>query len=127
MEEPGTTAVGAARKRSSVAASQLRPASRSAWEYGKEPALAAARPNTPCRLGPWAPPLSSASALWHSAHWARKKALPALGASSSSAAKAPWVQARVTAVMSNFLVNTEPPGKTLSTMLDTYERVSTMQ
>src|SRR5690606_18768996 len=50
----------------------------SAGEYPKPSPVAALRPMSPVRPGPCAPPLSPASALWHSRHCARKKVRPCI-------------------------------------------------
>ena len=51
--------------------------SRSAEVYENCGALAAARPTTPIKEGPCAPPLSPDSAVWQTLHRCRNRALPA--------------------------------------------------
>ena len=84
MVVPGTRVLGAAKKRFSVAASQVNMEARNAGLYAKFGTLAAERPITPTSDGPCAPPLSSASAEWQMAQRCLNICLP----SAASAARA---------------------------------------
>src|SRR5580704_11702508 len=84
IEVPGTTLVGAARKRFRVAPSQMSFESRSAAVYENCGALAAARPMTPINDGPCAPPLSPDSAVWQTLQRSRNSNFPALASDPSA-------------------------------------------
>src|SRR5213075_2961498 len=87
IADPGTTMVGAVRKRSSVALSHVRPESINAFVYVKAALLAARLPKTRCKLGPCAPPLSFGSALWQRLHCSRKALLPAFASAANVGAE----------------------------------------